>query len=302
VTDGAGHYTLWPSQVTGAHATTVTEVNPGGWLSTGGNPGTTGGAYTRASDALVYTPVNGLTYSGADFGDVPPNQLAAAQIKNGLPGAAVGYPHTFVAGSAGTVSFSALETPTPLVPGWGAVLYRDANCNGVVDPGETPITAPLAVASGQTVCLVLEHRIPAAATTGDAELVTLGASMSYVNAAPALVSAVSLDDRTTVIDAGTLELVKTVSVASAKPGDVLTYSITYRNLGTQPLSAILIRDATPAYTVFVGASCGSLGGGLGGCGITTQPAAGGTGNVTWNLAGSLLPGASGTVTFQVRVQ
>jgi uncharacterized repeat protein (TIGR01451 family) len=149
---------------------------------------------------------------------------------------------------------------------------------------------------------VLEHRIPAAAHTGDAELVTLGASMSYTNAAPALVSVVSLDDRTTVISAGTLELVKSVSVATAKPGDVLTYTITYRNLGAQPLSAILIRDATPAYTVFVGASCGALGGGLGGCGVTTQPAAGATGNVTWNLAGSLLPGASGTVTFQVRVQ
>jgi len=126
--------------------------------------------------------------------------------------------------------------------------------------------------------------------------------MSYTNAAPVLVSAVSLDDRTTVISAGSLELVKSVSLATAKPGDVLTYTITYRNLGTQPLSAILIRDATPAYTVFVGASCGALGGGLGGCGVTTQPTTGGTGNVTWTLAGSLLPGASGSVTFQVRVQ
>jgi uncharacterized repeat protein (TIGR01451 family) len=302
VTDGAGHYTLWPTAVTGTHAVTVTEVNPAGWLSTGGNPGTTGGAYTRATDALGYTPVNGATYTGADFGDVPPNQFAAAGVKTGVPGGSVGYAHTFVAGSAGTVSFSAIESPTPVVPGWAVVLYRDLNCNGVVDPGETPVNAPLAVGSGQTVCLVLEHRIPAAARTGDAELVTLGASMSYTNAAPALVSAVSLDDRTTVISAGSLELVKTVSLATAKPGDVLTYTITYRNLGAQPLSAILIRDATPAYTVFVSANCGALGGGLGGCGVTTQPANGATGNVTWSLAGSLLPGASGSVTFQVRVQ
>ncbi|MFI5370517.1 MAG: SdrD B-like domain-containing protein [Candidatus Eisenbacteria bacterium] len=302
LTDGAGHYTLWLPSATGGHSVTLSEVNPAGWLSTGGNAGSTGGAYNRAADAIAYTAVNGSSPSGADFGDVPPNQLAAAGVKTGAPGAAVGYAHTFVAGSAGSVSFSAVETPTPVLPGWGVVLYRDANCNGVVDAGETAIGAPLAVSSGQTVCLVLEHRIPAGARAGDAELVTLGASMSYVNAAPALVSVVSLDDRTTVIDAGGLELVKSVNLASAKPGDLLTYTITYRNLGSQPLSAILIRDATPAYTVFVGAACGALGGGLGGCGITAQPAVGTTGNVTWSLSGSLLPGASGTVAFQVRVQ
>ena len=149
---------------------------------------------------------------------------------------------------------------------------------------------------------MLEHRAPAAARAGDAELVTLGASMSYTNASPVLVSVATLDDHTTVIDSGGLELVKSVDVTSAKPGDVITYTLTYRNLGTQSLSAVLIRDATPAHTVFVTASCGTLGGGLGGCSLTTQPAPGATGDVTWSLAGSLLPGASGNVSFQVRVQ
>jgi hypothetical protein len=52
----------------------------------------------------------------------------------------------------------------------------------------------------------------------------------------------------------------------------------------------------------VGAACGTLGGGLGGCGLTAQPSVGSAGSVTWSLAGSLSPGASGTVSFQVRVQ
>jgi hypothetical protein len=33
-----------------------------------------------------------------------------------------------------------------------------------------------------------------------------------------------------------------------------------------------------------------------------QPAVGGTGVVRWQLAGTLDPGATGTVTFRVRVQ
>ena len=302
LTDGGGRYTLWLPSAAGGAVVTLTEVNPSGWVSTGASPGATAGVYSRAGDAISFTDVNGTIFGGADFGDVPPNQFAASGVKNGPPGASVGYPHTFVAGSAGTVSFSAVETPTPVVAGWGALLYRDTNCNGLVDAGENPILAPLAMTAGQTVCLVLEHRLPAGARAGDAELVTLGASMSYLNASPALVTVVSLGDRTTVIDAGSLELVKTVDRVSARPGDVLTYNITYRNLGAQPLSAILIRDATPIHTVFVSAGCGTLGGGLASCGLTTQPAASAAGDVTWSLSGSLLPGASGTVTFQVRVQ
>jgi uncharacterized repeat protein (TIGR01451 family) len=135
-----------------------------------------------------------------------------------------------------------------------------------------------------------------------AELVTLSAAMTYTNAAPSLVTSVRLDDRTTVIDAGNLRLVKSVDLATAAPGDVITYTITYTNLGLEPLSAIVIQDATPAHAVFDAAGCVSLGAGLTGCNVTTSPAVGGTGSVAWSLAGSLAPGESGAITFRVRVQ
>ncbi len=302
LTDGAGAFTLWiPNGAVGT-STQALETNPSGWVSTGGGAGTTGGAYSRNSDMVTFTPAGGVAYSGLRFGDVPPNTFAPNGNRSGTPGAAVFHPHTFIAGSGGSVSFTAVESPSPAIPGWTAELYRDLNCNGSVDAGDNPVTAPVVVTAGQTLCLVLKHFIPGGAPAGASEQVTLGASMSYTNASPALVTVVSLGDRTTVISAGSLEIVKTVDLASARPGDVLTYTITYRNLGPAPLSAILLQDATPAYTVFQSASCGAAGNGITACNVTAQPAVNASGPVRWTLTGALTPGGAGAVTFQVKVQ
>jgi hypothetical protein len=68
------------------------------------------------------------------------------------------------------------------------------------------------------------------------------------------------------------------------------------------VSAIVIQDATPPWTVFDSALCGTLGTGLGGCALTTAPASGGTGAVIWTMTGTLAPGGQGTVSFRVRVE
>ncbi len=92
-----------------------------------------------------------------------------------------------------------------------------------------------------------------------------------------------------------------MDLATARPGDYLVYTITYVNPGGQPLSNIVINDATPAWTVFDSATCASPGFGITGCSLT-QPAAGATGPVSWALAGTLSPGGTGTVSYRVRVQ
>jgi uncharacterized repeat protein (TIGR01451 family) len=302
LTDGAGAYTLWAPHAASGLAATVHETNSSGWVSTGGAPGTTGGVYTRASDGVAFTPASGSTYSGAIFADVPPNQLAPPGTISIAAGATAHHPHTFVAGSAGSVTFGLSQAPLPAIPGWNAVLYRDLDCDGVVDAGEPVIAAPLAVTTGQSVCLLVRHASPAGAPDGALEQVTLSASMSYTGAAPALSTIVQLDDRTTVLDSGSLRLVKTVSAPTALPGDLLTYTITYTNTGSAPLTSIEILDVVPPYSRFQSASCSALGSGLTSCGVTVQPPANGTGPLRFTLSGPLDPGASGSVTFQVQVE
>jgi len=300
LTDGAGAFTLWlPFAAIGSAG--VQATNNSGWRSTGASIGTTSGSYDRAADQLTFTAAAGVAYTGVAFGDVPPN-LWAAPGAQGVPGGTAAlYRHTFTAGSQGTLSITAAEAPVPPVSGWGLTLWRDLNCNGVLDPGEPPLPASLPLATGQSVCVIAKHFTPLGAAAGSRETATLTASFSYANASPALTGADPLDDVTTITFANGLVIAKSVDKASAAPGSYLVYTITYSNPGTVPISNIVIRDATPTWTVFDSASCTAIGAGITGCSLAQQPAAGATGTVTWTLTGSLAPGGSGSVSFRVRV-
>lgn len=300
-TDGAGAFRLWvPLAAAGAVA--VEPVDASSWISTGGSAGTTGGTYTRAPESVSFAAASGASYSGLAFGDVPLNTLAPNGAQSVAPGAVAFYAHRFTAGSSGSATFSTVQVPSPVLIGWGTALYRDLNCNGAVDAGEPLVNAALALSGGQTVCLVLRQDSPVGAPAGAQSQATLSVSYSYVNASPALSSSASVSDVTTVSGSGSgLVIVKSVNAATARPGDVLTYTIAYSNNGPAPISSIIIRDTSPAFTVFQSAACATLGAGLTGCAVSSQPPAGGAGPIVWTLTGSLAPGASGSVTFQVLV-
>jgi uncharacterized repeat protein (TIGR01451 family) len=300
LTDGAGTFTLWlPFAATGSVG--VQATNSAGWRSTGASAGTTSGSYDRAADLLSFTAVAGVAWTGVAFGDVPPNLWAASGALGVPGGTAALYRHTFTAGSQGTVSFTTVETPVPPASGWGLTLWRDLNCNGTLDPGEPPLPSSLPLATGQSLCVIAKHVAPLGAPAGSRETATLTASFSYANASPALAGADALDDVTTITFANGLVIAKSVDHATAAPGSYLVYTITYSNPGTVAISNIVIRDATPTWTVFDSASCTATGAGITGCSLSQQPAAGGTGTVAWTLTGSLAPGGSGSVSFRVRV-
>jgi uncharacterized repeat protein (TIGR01451 family) len=89
---------------------------------------------------------------------------------------------------------------------------------------------------------------------------------------------------------------------TARPNDVLEYTITYTNTSAGVLSSIVVTDATPSFTTFNSAGCGApLPGNIASCTVTSQPAVGAAGSVVWTLGGTLLSGGSGTVVYQVRV-
>ncbi len=98
------------------------------------------------------------------------------------------------------------------------------------------------------------------------------------------------------------KLQKSADKANAAPGSTIVYTIKYENSGTTTINNLKIADATPAYTVFGAGGCGTLPSGLSACSVSSKPAAGAAGPVEWTFTGTLLPGATGTVTLNVVVQ
>jgi uncharacterized repeat protein (TIGR01451 family) len=304
-----GQYTLWIAA--GAVGTlTLTPASPSGYLATGGSAGTTGGSYSRPS--ISYVPALGQAYTGANFGLVPPNNLAPNGAQQAQPAATVYYAHTFLAGSAGQVTFSLAASTTPSAPAWTAVLYQDTNCNGTINSGEPVISAPIAVTAGQQVCLIAKVQVPGGAVAGAQSALTLSAAFQYSNANPALAASAAVSDVTTVGAAGGLTLVKLVSdltqggaaatSVNANPGDTLQYTLSATNTGAQSLATLVISDSTPAFTTFVSATCPAvLPAGISGCTVSTQPAVGASGALQWTFTGSLSSGAVLAVTYQVKI-
>ena len=173
----------------------------------------------------------------------------------------------------------------------------------MLDAAEPVIGAPIAVLAGDQVCIIVKEFVPAGAAVGAQNQVTISASFSYSNALPSLSATYSHTDLTTVGTASSagLNLVKSVDKVTALPGDTIIYTITYRNDSSGTISSVTINDATPAFTTFLAAGCGANPPNITACAVTSQPIVSATGAIIWSLTGGLLPGASSTVSFSVRV-
>lgn len=299
VSGNDGVYTLWVPASVGASALKLVEANLAAYTSIGANVGNTLGVYTRATDTVAFTNVVGTSYSGVNFADVPATQFNTDGRQTVIAGNVAFYPHTFVAGTSGQITFSGTA---PTVAGWTHEIFNDTNCNGAIDTGEQHVATNLSVTAAQKLCLLIKVYAPVTAALNEQYPLTVGASFAYANSA--LADALARNDLTVVgtsTDAG-LHLAKSVDKSSAKSGDVLVYTITYANHSASGIKHIKIFDSTPAYTVFTSAACGPLATGLTGCSLTAQPSAGATGKVEWSMTGTLSPGATGTVTLQVTLQ
>ena len=297
LTDGSGNYTLWiPAVASGT--TLIQQAGNGGYLSTGGSAGNTGGSYNRPTDITTVNLSAGTIYSGVNFGDVPVNRFAADAQQSGSPGNVVFYGHRFIAGSGGSLDLSATSAS-----GWPVVVYRDLNCNGQIDAGDTVVIGAITVVAAEQVCIVNKVSIPAGTGVGVHDITTVQANFVYTNANPGVTAALYVTDTTTAgAGAAGLVLTKTVDKAIAFPGDIIMYSLSYQNNSSAPIGTIVISDATPAFTTFVSAGCTlPLTTALTACSVSTQPAVGGQGGLQWTLTGSLNPASSGQVVFAVKV-
>ena len=295
-TDAAGNYRLWLTAALSGSSLRVVEDNNAAYRSVGGAPA---GSYDRNTDAFTFTYTAGSNTANLNFADVAIETLTSPQQRTAAPGETLFYAHTFTPGSGGSV---ALNISSSL--GWPQTLWRDTNCNGVLDAGESVVSAPITATAGTPVCVIVKVTVPTTAPVGAQNTSTLQAVFSYSNASPPLTTSLGNDDLTTVGAAGgaALALLKSQDNASPLPGGRIVYTITYTNQGSGAITSIRINDVTPAFTRFVSAVCvPPLAAGLSACSVTASPAAGASGAIEFTLTGALLPSASGQVSFSVDV-
>jgi len=295
--------------VIGAGATNPNAITLTVGVASTAVPSVTNSAAVSGGNEPAANNGNNTAFDPTNVNAAAINTFAPDNAQTTPPGTTIYYAHTFNAGSAGTVAFSTSNVTTPAVPGWTQAIYRDTDCSGTLNgtEGSATLSGSIAVGAGSTVCIIVADTVPAAAPFNAQNVISVTSTFNGTQT-------ITRTDTTTVGAAGgsSLTLAKSVrnvtqgtpagTSNTAKPGDVLEYSVTYTNPAAGALSAIVITDATPAFTTFQSASCGApLPAGITACNVTTSPAVNGTGSVVWTLTGSLAAGGSGTVLYQVRV-
>jgi uncharacterized repeat protein (TIGR01451 family) len=95
-----------------------------------------------------------------------------------------------------------------------------------------------------------------------------------------------------------LSLCKWTNAESARQGDVLTFYLKYVNSGGQPITDVAVSDSLTGRLEYVPGSAKSDRDAV----FTTQVNEAGSVSLRWEIGGRLLPGQSGTVSFQARVR
>ena len=202
---------------------------------------------------------------------------------------------TFTAGQPAAVTV-AVNNPAG---GLGAAtLYGFIDWNNDGDFGDLGEAVSVAVPDGTVGNVVLNFSVPLAATTGT----SLGARFRLTtdtlalnnSGAQGLASNGEVEDYVVSVQAlpAELRLNKVASSATVVAGDLVTYTLTYSNVGAGPAAGVVITETVPEHTVFVAAS--STAGWS--CADGAQP-----GVKCVFTVGALAPNQQGSVLFVVRV-
>ena len=262
------------------------------------------GAADRKHDAVTVNPVRSLNLVPNNFGQTN-------------PGGSVIYTHLLsnngnVVEGDGAGSVVTLATSNDQA-GWSTVLYYDSNNNGVLDGADAAISdlgSIGGVAPGATARLFVHVFSPAGAPLGQVNTTLITATTANVSYASPVPPPAFANDVTTVIN-GQLQLVKQQAVdvncdgviegaytllnLNADPGTCLRYEITVTNVGTAPVTGVVINDATPPNTTYSATVPASTT-----VGTITPPAPGTAGTITANV-GTLGPGQSAVIVFGIRI-
>ncbi len=230
ITDGASSFTF---EAAAGVPRTLVELQPAGMISL--SPDTVALAAAAPGETLR-----------VDFADVRGPVISPSNDLGCVAGGFVDAPHVIVAGTAGQASLSAA-----LPAGWVEAFYRDNDGDGRCGPGDSLLAAAdLAldpdIPGRDVVRIVLRVFVPPQAPVGTAATVTV--TLRQTLAATTITAEVSTVDRILVLasSSGLLVLEKAVDLAAARPGDVMTYTIVFRNPGLEAVQEIEIIDPLPA--------------------------------------------------------
>ncbi|MFQ3593202.1 MAG: hypothetical protein SNJ82_08440 [Gemmataceae bacterium] len=95
-----------------------------------------------------------------------------------------------------------------------------------------------------------------------------------------------------------LQLVKCADKVSAKVGDLVTFSLKYTNLGARPLTDVAVVDSLSGRLEYVEGSSKSDREAV----FTVRDNEAGSSLLRWEISGTLQPGETGRIQFQVRVR
>lgn len=233
--------------------------------------------------------------------------LTANGAQNATPGSVVYYPHTLTNTGNGTDTFNltAANAASPQFTMTNVLIYAD---NGSGAPVGSPITSTGALASGATFKFIVTGTVPATATAGQTNALTVtGASTGDAT------KTASNTDTTTATSNAVVTLTKSISVSTgAANSGPYTYTLTYTNTGNSDATAVAIVDNIPTGMTYVAGSArwsvtgastalSDSGGTVGTSPNTLTSTYDGTNRRLTATVARVSPGQSGYVTFQVNV-
>ncbi len=271
---------------------------------------------TQPRDGMFrFTPEPGAHYTGLDFGLITKPLLSQDQSTTVGPGQVADLLHRYEATSAGNVTFTLADAVSSPAGAFSTAIFLDTACDGTPD---RPVVAPISVAAGQSVCLIVRTQASSGAGAGSVQVYDLAALTDF--AGIPVTHTIRNADRVEVGGAGggnQLVLRKLVrnltantpeaTVNSGRVGDVLQYRIILTNPGSAPATNVTVNDATPAWTALSApvAPSTTVAPGTMICALAVpDPASnlpGYAGPLEWTCPGTFPPGAQGAVTFRVSI-
>ncbi|MEG0404686.1 MAG: hypothetical protein RR563_00470, partial [Acinetobacter sp.] len=316
VTSANGDYAFSIEQSLLPSSFCIVQQNLPEYISVSGTNG-----YTRSTDTIALTKTSATSYTANNFGDVIVNIVLREDGQHTVTaGDVTDYPHrltTQIPVQLTQLLQTQVQQPNSSADQpWQAVIYRDTNCNGQVDMGETVFnptaSSPTLLQPNIDICLVQRVHVPTNVVAGSQHVGTLQATYEFALTNPVQTltgQTVKRHDMTLIGSTGLILTKRVRAVAScpstgsdtnafvttnqANKQDNLEYEITYKNNSVKNIQNVKVKDSLPIGTNFGSMSCNSTP-----SGNTCNTSHSGD-YLEWKLTGLLNSAATGSLRFCV---